>query len=293
MDCSAQSVSNAYTSPAYTPSTEPVEVNVKTLMDAGAHFGHQTERWNPKMLPFIFGVRNNTHIVNLDLTIKQWERARKFISDVLGRGGSLLMVGTKNQAREIISGEAQRAGAFYVTTRWLGGTLSNFQTIKNSIERMRKLENLLTESEKPDTKVKLVKKEKLTISRELEKLSNSLGGIRTMRRPPDVMFVVDIIKESIAVAEARKLHIPVVALVDTNADPNLVDFPIASNDDASKTIRLFAGAVADAAIEGRQAYEARIPSDQRAGEESQDATNGDGHVADAERGMRAENGASA
>lgn len=236
-----------------------VPVTVRSLIDAGAHYGHQTQRWNPKMLPYIYGARNGVHIINLDLTNKKWQIARKFIVDKVAVGGNLLFVGTKQQAKEIIDAEAARCGAYSVSSRWLGGTLSNFQTIKNSIERMRKLENLLAEAAQENTKIRLHKKEKLDISRELEKLNANLGGIRNMKRVPDVMFVVDIVKEEIAVSEADRLHIPVVALVDTNADPLSVNFPIPSNDDATRTIKLFVSAVADAVLEGRAIFKARVP----------------------------------
>lgn len=232
-------------------------VSVKTLLDAGAHFGHQTERWNPKMMPYIYTQRNGVHIIDLDLTMRAWERARKFIADKVAIGGSLLFVGTKLQGREIVISEAARCGAFHITSRWLGGTLTNFQTIKNSIDRMRKLEELLAKANDEKSEVKLNKKERLTIARDLSKLEANLGGIRSMRRVPDVLFVMDINKEAIAVSEARRLHIPVVALVDTNTDPSVVDFAIPSNDDSARTLRLFASAVADAVLDGREAFEAR------------------------------------
>lgn len=247
-----------------TPSFEsvPTQVTVKTLLEAGAHFGHQAQRWNPRMLPYIYTERNGVHIINLDITMRLWLRARKYIVDTVSRGGTVLFVGTKPQAREIIAREATRCGAFFTTARWLGGTLTNFQTIKNSIDRMRRMQEYLVESEKPDSKIKLVKKEKVRISKELEKLEGTLGGIRNMKRPPDLIFVVDINKEEIAIAEARRLHIPVVALVDTNVDPELVQFPIPSNDDAARTIQLFIAAAADAVAEGRIAFEARVPRGQ-------------------------------
>lgn len=257
----------SYSTELESQSAQAVEVNVTSLLEAGAHFGHQTERWNPKMLPYIYGIRNNTHIINLDLTHKQFERSRKFICDVSARGGTVLFVGTKTQAREIVKEQALRCGAFYVTTRWLGGTLTNFQTLKNSIDRMKKLEDFLAASELEGSKIKLNKKEKLSISRELTKLESNLGGIRNMKRPPDVIFVIDIMKEEIAVQEGNRLHIPVVALVDTNTDPDVVDFPIPSNDDSTKTIRLFATAVANAVAEGRAALEARMMSDSDKGNE--------------------------
>ncbi len=250
----ALEVTNAYV---------PVEVSIRTLLEAGAHFGHKTERWNPKMLPYIFTEKNRVHIINLDLTIQAWNKARKFIVDLTSRGGSVLFVGTKQQCRASIERAAKRSGSYYVNNRWLGGTLSNFETIKHSLKRMRKLEELLEQAAKDDSKVKLAKKEKLQISRQLEKLEANLGGIRDLRKHPSVMFVLDINKEDIAVAEARKLHIPVVALVDTNTDPSKVTFPIPSNDDANRTIDLFVNAVADAVLEGRLAFESRVARDEQ------------------------------
>lgn len=239
----------------------PVEVSIKSLLNVGAHYGHQTDKWNPKMLPFIYCAKNRVHIINLDLTIQQWKKARQFIVDTVSKGGNVLFVGTKIQAREMVKQEASRAGAYYVNTRWLGGTLSNFQTVKNSIDRMRKCEDLLEKASQEGTTVKLLKKEKLSMSREVEKLKKSLGGIREMKELPRAIFVVDILKEHIAVAEARRLRIPVIALVDTNADPELVNYPIAANDDAARTIRLMLAGVADAVLEGRAMFEARTPKD--------------------------------
>lgn len=234
-------------------------VTIKTLMEAGAHYGHQTQRWNPKMLPYIYGARNGVHIINLDLTLKKWEIARKYVVDRVALGGTVLVVGTKQQAKDIVKEEAQRCGAYYVASRWLGGCLSNFQTMKNSIERMRKLEGLLADANAENSKVRITKKERLDISRQVEKLEANLGGIRGMKKVPDVIFVVDIVKESIAIAEATRLHIPVIALVDTNADPNQVAFPIPSNDDATRTLKLFLSGLADAILEGRSMYAARFP----------------------------------
>lgn len=241
-------------------------ITIRSLLDAGAHFGHQSHRWNPKMLPFIYGERNGIHIINLDSTMRAWTRARDFIVGTLSRGGTILFVGTKLQAREMVREEAQRCGAFHVTSRWLGGMLSNFQTIRRSIDRMRKLEELLKKSEENSEEVRLTKRERLTITRELEKLNASLGGIRDMRRPPDLLFVVDVTKEEIAIKEANKLRIPIVALVDTNANPDNVDFPIPSNDDAARTIKLFVSAAADAVLEGRAEFEARRPKETRQAE---------------------------
>lgn len=247
----------------------PVNINVKSLIEAGAHFGHQTNKWNPKMLPFIYGQRNGVHIINLDITIKAWERAKKFIFDTVASGGNILFVGTKQQAREIVKAEAERCESFCVTSRWLGGTLSNFETIKNSIERMRKLEELLAKADDENSDVELNKKEKLMIRRQLEKLEANLGGIRNMRKPPDIIFVIDVNKEDIAVAEARKLHIPVVALVDTNCDPDKINFAIPSNDDANRTIGLFLSAVSDTVIQARAAYRARVPERKEEGSSSE------------------------
>lgn len=252
---------------------EKVTVNVRSLMEAGAHFGHQTPRWNPKMLPYIYGERNGVHIVNLDSTMKLWKRARDYIVSTVTRGGSVLFVGTKLQARQIIETEARRCGALFVTSRWLGGTLSNFQTIRKSFDRMRKLEDLLLKAQDPESGVKLKKKERLGIARELGKLNIGLGGIRAMKRVPDLVFVVDVLKEQIAVSEANKLKIPIVALADTNVDPANIDFPIPANDDAAKTISLFVSAVADAVMEGRVEFEARQA---RAAEENRANNSGRG-----------------
>ncbi len=243
-------------------------VTIRTLMDAGAHYGHQTQRWNPKMLPYIYGARNGVHIINLDLTLKKWEVARKYIVDRVALGGNVLFVATKQQAKEIVKEEASRCGAFYIASRWLGGCLSNFQTIKNSIERMRKMENLLAESAQEGSKIRITKKERLDISRQVEKLEANLGVIPNMKKVPDVIFLVYVVKEKIAIAEAKRLHIPVVALVDTNADPGAVNFPIPSNDDAARTLKLFLSAAADAVLEGRAIFKARVPGEAQNGSEA-------------------------
>ena len=232
-------------------------VTVRSLIEVGAHFGHQTERWNPKMTKFIFGERNGVHIINLDKTVEAWGRASKYIYDTIARGGSILFVGTKVQARDIVKEEAARCGGHYVTSRWLGGTLTNFQTIRNSLSRMAKLEELLASAENPNSDVKLNKKEKLTISRQLEKLEANLGGIRSMKSAPDVIFLVDLNKEDIAIREAERLGIPVVALTDTNVDPGTVAYPIPANDDSARTLRLFLSAVADIVIEARKSFQSR------------------------------------
>ncbi len=241
---------------AYVLQEPPQPVTVKALIKAGAHFGHQVDRWNPKMLPFIYGERSGVHIVNLDATVAAWKRARSAIVTTVANGGTVLMVGTKLQARESIRKEAERCGAHSITTRWLGGTLTNFRTIRRSLEKMKKIEDLLEKAEQPDSGFRLVKKEKISLGRKLDRLQSEIGGIREMRRVPDLLFIVDIGKEHIAVAEAAKLGIPAVGLVDTNADPEKVEFPVPCNDDAARTIRLFAGAVAEAVLEGQEMMKA-------------------------------------
>lgn len=242
----------------FDPDFKGEPITVRSLLKAGAHFGHKTERWNPKMIKFIHGEKNGVHIINLDDTYKLWLKARKYIVDVASRGGNVLFVGTKQQARDIVANSAKLCDSSYVNNRWLGGTLSNFQTIKNSMRRLKNLEELLESATDETSKVKIAKKERLEISRHVEKLEHNLGGLRKMRTLPDVIFIVDIKKESIAVAEARKLHIPVVALVDTNVDPQKVEIGIPSNDDAYKTIKIFLEGLAEAVIEGKKVFKSRM-----------------------------------
>jgi small subunit ribosomal protein S2 len=231
------------------------EVTMKQLLEAGVHFGHQTSRWNPKMKPYIFGARNGIYIIDLQQTVKMFRDAYGFVRDLAAQGGSVLFVGTKKQAQDAIREEAERCGMFYVTNRWLGGMLTNFQTIKQSIDRLRKLDETL---ESPAMLEALTKKEMITVRRERDKLMASLGGIRNMKKLPDALFVVDPKKEEIAVSEANKLGIPVVAAVDTNCDPDVIDYKIPGNDDAIRAIRLFCAAIADAVIEGRELHEERL-----------------------------------
>ncbi len=231
-----------------------MEVSMKQLLEAGVHFGHQTSRWNPKMKPYIFGARNGIYIIDLQQTVKLFESAYAFVRELAAKGGHVLLVGTKKQAQDAVREEADRCGMFYVNTRWLGGTLTNFQTIKQSIDRLKKLEETL---ESPVMAEALTKKEMLNISRERDKLLSALGGIKNMRKLPDALFVIDPQKEEIAVREANKLHIPVVAVVDTNCDPDLIDYKIPGNDDAIRAIRLFCASVADAVLEGRAVSEER------------------------------------
>ena len=226
------------------------EVSMKQLLEAGVHFGHQTSRWNPKMKPYIFGARNGIYIIDLQRTVKLFEQAYGFVRDLVAGGGTLLFVGTKKQAQDAIREEAERCGMFCVNNRWLGGTLTNFQTIKQSIDRLKKCEEMLDD---PAMAEALTKKEMLGVQRERDKLLSSLGGIKSMRKLPDALFVIDPKKEEIAVKEANKLHIPVVAVVDTNCDPDLVDYPIPGNDDAIRSAALLTKVIAAAIAEGLQA----------------------------------------
>jgi len=220
---------------------------MKDLLEAGVHFGHQTKRWNPKMKPFIFGERNGIYIIDLGRTARFYRDAVGFVQDVAAQGGTLLFVGTKRQAQDAIAEEAQRCGMFFVNQRWLGGLLTNFMTIQRSLARLRELELMATDG-RYDT---LSKKEVARLEKERRKLSKNLDGIRGMSRLPDAVFVVDTRHEQIAVDEARKLKIPVVGVVDTNCDPDQVDYVIPGNDDALRSIRLFAAGIADAVLAGR------------------------------------------
>jgi len=226
-------------------------VTMKELLEAGVHFGHQTKRWNPKMREYIFGQRNGIYIINLQKTLIKFREALEFVRQAATRGGTVLFVGTKRQAQEAIAEEAGRVGMPHVNVRWLGGTLTNFRTIKKRIERLRWLENFL---ENP-VEGRYSKKELLQLEKERVKLAKVLSGIKTLDRLPDALFVIDPKKEHIAVQEARKLDIPVVAVVDTNCDPEDIDHPIPGNDDAIRAIKLFASRVADAILEGRSVYE--------------------------------------
>jgi small subunit ribosomal protein S2 len=230
------------------------EVTMKQLLEAGVHFGHQTSRWNPKMKPYIFGARNGIYIIDLQQTVKLLQDAYNFVRDLASNGGSLLVVGTKKQAQDAVQEEAERCGMFYVNNRWLGGTLTNFQTVKQSVDRLKKLDEMLEDSTQTEG---LKKRELLEVSRERQRLVHTLGGIKTMRKLPDALFVIDTIKEDIAVREANKLGIPVVAVVDTNCDPDTIDYRIPGNDDAIRAIRLFCAAMADAVLEGKSLHEER------------------------------------
>jgi small subunit ribosomal protein S2 len=231
------------------PETEKImsSASVKDMLKAGVHFGHQTRRWNPKMKPYIYGPRNGIYIINLDITKKLFDKACDFITEQVKNGGSVLFVGTKRQAQAIISDEAKRAGMYYVDHRWLGGMLTNFQTIKNSIDRLKSIESM----QEDGSINRFPKKEILLMGKERIKLERNVGGIKNMRSLPSVMFVVDPRKEAIAVSEAVKLGIPVVAMADTNCDPDNIDFVIPANDDAIRSIRLMSLHVAEAVLTGQ------------------------------------------
>ena len=225
------------------------QVTMRQMLEAGVHFGHQTRYWNPKMGPYIFGARGKIHIINLEKTMPLFTDAMNFISAIAQKRGTILFVGTKRSAREAIKEEASRCNMPYMSMRWLGGTLTNFATVKKSVARLKELEAAETDG----TFEKLVKHEVLGLRREREKLLASLGGIKEMNRLPDALFVIDIGHENIAVQEAKKLGIPVIAVVDTNYDPNLVDYAIPGNDDAIRAVQLYVRAAADAVLEGKAA----------------------------------------
>ena len=282
------------------PSSPSAEITLRTLLEAGVHFGHQTSRWHPAMGPFIYTVRNGIHIINLPRTLGAWKQSREALLKIVARGGNVLFVGTKKQAQEVIEAEAKRCGSFFVSRRWLGGMMTNFQTIRRSIDRLKKIEAILSDEERREHRdrreaipvaengatpedssrdsavtgaidgvdiiqedsisrvnLRLTKKERLMLHREHTKLQYSLSGIRDMLSPPDVLFVIDVKREEIAIREAQALDIPVIALVDTNCDPSTVTYPIPSNDDATRAIRLFTQAVADCVIEGKRVFAER------------------------------------
>jgi small subunit ribosomal protein S2 len=226
---------------------------MKQLLEAGVHFGHQTRRWNPKMRPFIFAERNDIHIIDLQQTVQRFNAAYRFVTDLTANGSWLLFVGTKKQAQESVAEEAERSGQFYVNYRWLGGMLTNFQTIQKRIKYLKELE---ARKERGEFE-RLPKKEAQHLEDERARLERTLGGIKEMRRLPGAVFVIDTRKEHTAVLEARRLEIPVIALADTNCDPDEMDYPIPANDDAIRAVRLLCQKIADAAVEGRRQHEAQ------------------------------------
>ena len=281
--------------PAQTPAADTMAgalqstgsaITMKQLLEAGVHFGHQTKRWNPKMKPFIFGARNGIYIIDLQKTVGLARTAFRFVSDAVAKGGNVLFVGTKKQAQDAIREEASRCGMFYVTNRWLGGTLTNFKTVKTGIDRLKTIEKMAADG----TYERLPKKEVASLEREREKLEKNLGGIKDMSRLPAALFVIDTKKEYIAVHEANRLGIPVVAVVDTNCDPEGIDYVIPGNDDAIRSIRLFTGKVAEASIEGKARHGAWVAEhggrDQQEGQEDRDAASERGDKRERRGGRR-------
>lgn len=245
-------------------------VSMKQLLESGVHFGHQTRRWNPKMKDYIFTERNGIYIIDLQKTVKLMDTAYNFVRDMVVDGGEIIFVGTKKQAQESIRNEAERSGAHYVNHRWLGGMLTNYATIRKRIDRMIKLEQMETDG----TFERLTKKEVLMLRNEKERLMKFLSGIRNMKKLPDAIYVVDPRKEKIAVAEARKLNIPVIAIVDTNCDPDEIDYLIPGNDDAIRAVKLITSVMADAVLEGKQIIEAAQEPAQEDSEEREKLTIG-------------------
>jgi small subunit ribosomal protein S2 len=243
------------------------QITMRELLEAGVHFGHQTHRWNPKMKPYVFGARNGIYIVDLQKTVDQTRAACDFISKVTSEGKKVLFVGTKKQAKDVIQEEAARSGMYYVNNRWLGGMLTNYQTVKASIDRLKKIEVLKGSPEWNE----VPKKEQARYDRELDKLKKSLGGIEDMKKLPGAIFVIDTEKEHIAVKEAKKLGIPTVAVVDTNCDPSDINYVIPGNDDAIRSVRLFARLIAESCIEGARVHQEKL----RAQEGGSDRDEGD------------------
>jgi small subunit ribosomal protein S2 len=237
-----------------------VEITMKELLEAGVHFGHQTRRWNPKMKEYIFGERNGIHIIDLQKTLKMFRESARYVSEQAATGKSILFLGTKRQAQEAIADEAQRCGMFYVNHRWLGGTLTNWVTLQKSIKRLK----LLKAMSEDGRMAEFSKKEGARLDRELKHLQQNFAGVENMAALPDVMFVIDPNSEVIAVREARRMGIPVVAIVDTNCDPHLVDWIIPGNDDALRAIRLFTSKIAEAVLAGRQSFEQSQIAEQKA-----------------------------
>ena len=225
-----------------------MSVSMREMLEAGCHFGHQTRFWNPKMAQYIFGARNKIHIINLEKTVEKFEQAQKFVRELTARGGKVLFVDAKRGGREIIAEQAQRAGCCWVDQRWLGGTLTNFKTVKQTIKHLKEMEQVIAEGGLE----KMSKKEALNFSREIEKLNKSIGGIKEMTSLPDALFVIDVGYHKIAIAEANKLGIPVIAVVDTNNSPDGVDYVIPGNDDSGKAVAIYASGIADAVLAGKE-----------------------------------------
>ena len=249
---------------------------MKELLEAGVHFGHQTRRWNPKMKPFIFGKRNGIHIVDLQKTLHYFDEAAEFIRDLSANGQNVLFVGTKRQAQDAIREEAVRCGMFYMNHRWLGGTMTNFSTIRKSIDRFKEIESTLSAEDSH-----LTKKERIRLERQRRKMDRALGGIKDMESLPEALFVIDTVHEHIAVKEANRLGIPVIAVVDTNCDPEEVDFPIPGNDDAIRAIRLFTSRIADSVLEGLNLADEKFVGPDEDGDETADGGDAEASAAEA------------
>ncbi len=255
------------------------QVTMRDLLEAGVHFGHQTNRWNPKMRPYIFGERNGIHIVDLSQTVKMFAEAYEFAADMAARGKPMIFVGTKKQAQDAIREQAERANQFYVINRWLGGMMTNFSTIRKSIDRLKELDKMSRDG----SYAKYTKKEVLMFEREKNRLESNVGGIRGLKGHPGALFVVDPNKEDIAIKEANKLEIPVIAVCDTNCDPERIDYPIPGNDDAIRAVRLFSGAIAEACLEGaKRASQRREESARQAAREAAEFTAAGGGKGDVE-----------
>jgi len=239
-----------------------MSISMREMLEAGVHFGHQTRFWNPKMAPFIFGHRNKIHIVNLEKTLPMFEEAAKFVRQLTANGGTVLMVGTKRQSRDIVAQEAARAGVPFVEQRWLGGMLTNFKTVKTSIKRLKDMQ-----AQKEAGLENMSKKEQLLFTREIEKLEKDIGGIQNMTALPDAIVVIDVGYHKIAVSEAKKLGIPLVGVVDTNHSPEGIDYVIPGNDDSAKAVALYARGIADAILEGRNASTTEVVKAAQAGDE--------------------------
>lgn len=258
---------------------------MKQLLEAGVHFGHQTSRWNPKMKPYIFGARNGIHIIDLQQTVRMFKEVYQRVCDLVMDGGQILFVGTKKQAQDAIREEASRCGMSYVHHRWLGGTLTNFQTVRRSIERLKKLEEMEND---PNIAEALTKKEMLSLSRERAKLERTLGGIKDIKKLPDAVFVIDPGHEAIAVREARKLGIKVIAVIDSDCDPDLVDYKIPGNDDAIRAIRLFCSVMSNAVNEGKALCDQGQEESQEASTEAEGEDSAAGESQEARAGQEAQ-----
>lgn len=234
-----------------------VQVNMRELLDAGVHYGHQARRWNPRMKSFIFGERNGVHIIDLQKTVRLFKKACDFVEKVTTGGGHVLFVGTKRQARELVAAEAARANMFYINHRWLGGTLTNYSTIRKSIHKLKRIEKMAADG----TYDKLPKKEVIQLERLRFKLDRNLGGIKNMPAPPKALFIIDAKKETTAIKEAKRLGIPVVAIADTNADPSEIDYIIPGNDDSAKSLNIFVSTIAEACLQGRAKAQTRSGKD--------------------------------